>query len=122
MSGDPPAAGDGPGRRLGGLDGSDPQMAAERTDLAWDRNWLALMACGLLVARGISRPPLTHGRTAVGLTIVVLAAALAGLGAWQRRHRSVSTRPAGPSDLAPLAAGTAAVGTAAFVLAAFWTP
>ena len=108
----------------GGSDGPQPQLAAERTDLAWDRSWLALMACGALVARGITGGPVTGGRTVTGLVIVALAAVLAGLGAWQRhRRRTIGPggyRTARTSDLAPLAAGACTIGAVAFLLGAFW--
>jgi uncharacterized membrane protein YidH (DUF202 family) len=95
-----------------------PGLVAERTDLAWSRSGLALLACGTLILRGISRTPIEHGNAAVGVTVLVLGALTAFLGAWHtravgRRHDRLTNW----HDLAPIAFGVAGIGVAAFVVA-----
>jgi uncharacterized membrane protein YidH (DUF202 family) len=104
-------------------DASDPGLASERTDLAWNRSGLALLACGAAVTRGFTLREPTPGRIVVGIVILVLGAFTWVLGAWQARRRSapglaraVATR----RDLFPVAAGTAVVGIASFVLGLFF--
>jgi uncharacterized membrane protein YidH (DUF202 family) len=100
-------------------DGRDPGLAAERTDLAWDRSGLSLLAVGGAILRGIDRPPLSSPNTAIGISVMVLGACAWSLGAWQaRRARRRGDRRTTASDLAPVSFGVAAVGVAAFVLAA----
>jgi uncharacterized membrane protein YidH (DUF202 family) len=99
-------------------DARDPGLAAERTDLAWNRSGLSLLACGALVMRGIARPPLTTGRVAIGATILALGAVTAALGSWRlRRSRGRGSRAAEARDLQPIAFGVAVVGVAAFFVA-----
>ena len=100
-------------------DGRDPGLAAERTDLAWNRSGLSLLALGAAIMRGTDRPPLTSSNVAVGMYVFMLGTFVWFLGAWHShgaRHRSARRARAG--DLAPLAFGIAAVGLAAFVLGA----
>jgi len=98
----------------------DPGLAAERTDLAWNRSNLSLLACGAIVMRGIARPPLSTGNVAVGLAILALGASTWILGAWRvHRSRTRGGRPTTPADLLPISIGVAVVGAAAFVVAAF---
>lgn len=98
-------------------------LAAERTDLAWNRSGLALLACGVAVARGLSHPSLERANVAIGVVILLLGGFTWTLGGWQARRRS---RPghlrerATSTDLLPVALGTAGVGVAAFVLATFF--
>ncbi len=100
-------------------DSRDPGLAAERTDLAWSRSGLALLACGAAVLRGIGRPPLTSGDFVIGAIILGLGVVTWGLGVWRlRRMRRHRPGPASFVDLAPIAIGVAIVGGAAFVLAA----
>jgi putative membrane protein len=104
-------------------DAREPGLAAERTDLAWNRSGLALLACGAAVLRGF--PPANFSaRHAVGAVILVLGAFTWALGAYEARRRR--SRPGVPrpvarrADLLPVCLGSAAVGAAAFVLAAFY--
>lgn len=75
-----------------------------------------------MVARGLSRPPIDKGNFVVGMAILALGAFTWVFGGWQARRRS---RPghvrerATRADLLPVALGTAGVGIAAFLLAAF---
>lgn len=67
----------------------DPGLQPERTSLAWQRTWLALLSAGLIAARLVG-----HYHLAVGIAIVggavVLAAALAWTGS--RRYADVHRR------------------------------
>jgi putative membrane protein len=95
--------------------------ADERTDLAWNRSGLALLACGLVVARGLSLSGLPPPRVATGAVILGLGALTYVLAAWhaQRRLRPGRTEVAATTaDLLPVAIGIAIVGVAAFVLGA----
>jgi uncharacterized membrane protein YidH (DUF202 family) len=102
------------------FEGVIPGLAAERTDLAWSRSGLSLMACGLGVAKAL---PVLRGepaRPGVATALLFLGAGVWLLG-WgtERRRRSTSGRPRPPAryrDVAPVAYGTAAVGIAAVAL------
>ena len=100
-----------------------PGLAAERTDLAWNRSGLALLACGVVIARGLALSHLSPSHVAVGAVVLVLGGAVWALGGVQARRRS---RPgharerAEAVDLLPIAIGTAAVGVAAFTLGLFF--
>ena len=99
-------------------DGRDPGLAAERTDLAWNRSGLSLVACGAAILHGIGRPPLRAGNTAVGTVVLALGAGIWALGAWHvHRMRRRGAARATRMDLAPIAAGVVCVGVAAFVIA-----
>jgi uncharacterized membrane protein YidH (DUF202 family) len=96
----------------------DPGLASERTDLAWSRSGLSLLACGAVLARGLASPPLTASDLAIGICIVGLGAFVSALGVWRaRRSRRFARRPATASDLLPVSVGVAVVGIAAFVIA-----
>ena len=100
-------------------DARDPGLAAERTDLAWNRSGLSLLACGVVVLRGMARPPLTTGNVAVGATILALGAFTFALGSWRLHHaRARGTRRATSAELLPISLGVALVGVAAFAIAA----
>jgi len=105
------------------LEGVRPGMAAERTDLAWSRSGVALLACGVIVLRGLPNVAGDSSRPAEGLLILGLGALTWGLGHWsarQRRTTLAGTRPVARwRDLAPTAIGTATVGMAALFLAVF---
>ena len=96
-------------------------LAETRTDLAWNRSGLALLACGLVVMRGFTVAHLPPSQVGVGATILVLGALTYGLAAWHAQRRLRPGRleiAANRDDLMPVAAGTAIVGIAAFVLGA----
>jgi uncharacterized membrane protein YidH (DUF202 family) len=101
----------------------DPGLASERTDLAWNRSGLSLLACGAAVARGLTIAEPAAERIGVGVAILVLGGLTWALGGWQARRR---TRPglarhvARPVDLLPVALGTASIGVAAFFLGLFF--
>jgi putative membrane protein len=100
-----------------------PGLAAERTDLAWNRSGLALLACGAAITRGLALPHLSRAHVAVGAVVLVLGAAVWVLGTIQARRRSRrghARQRADAGDLLPIAIGTAMVGVAAFVLGAFF--
>jgi putative membrane protein len=102
----------------------DPEsgLASERTDLAWNRSGLALLACGAAVLRGFP-PAGFSARHVVGAVILVLGGFTWALGAYEARRRSrpgLSRATATRSDLLPVALGTTGIGTAAFVLAALY--
>jgi uncharacterized membrane protein YidH (DUF202 family) len=98
-------------------DARDPGLTAERTDLAWNRSGLSMLACGAVVLRGIGRPPLASGDLAVGVCILALGAVTWALGAWRvHRTRSRGTRATTTADLLPISLGVTLVGLAAFAL------
>lgn len=97
-------------------------LAAERTDLAWNRSGLALLACAAAVLKGFP-PAGLSARHVVGTLILVLGGFTCAFGAYEARRRSrramvrmVVTR----RDLLVVTLGTSAVGSAIFVLAAFY--
>ena len=101
-------------------EGRGPGLAAERTDLAWSRSWLSLLACGVAIVRGIGRVPLVRGNTAVGACVLVLGAATWAVGGWHAfRARRRGGRPTTAGDLLPTSVGVVAIGALAFVVAAF---
>jgi putative membrane protein len=100
----------------------EPGLAAERTDLAWNRSGLALLACGAAVLRGFP-PAGFSARHVVGVVILVLGGFTWAMGAYEarRRSRAAPARPvATRRDLLPVALGTTGVGLAAFVVAALY--
>jgi len=100
-----------------------PGLAGERTDLAWNRSGLALLACGIAVAKGLKFPVTEPAHAVIGVIILVLGVFTWSMGHWEarkRRRNGHDREIAGFSDLAPVAYGTAAVGVAAFVLALFF--
>lgn len=97
-------------------------LAAERTDLAWIRSALALLACGAAVLKGFP-PAGSSARHVVGALILVLGGITWILGAYTAKRRSRPTRArtvATRQDLLPVSLGTTLVGAAIFVLAALY--
>jgi uncharacterized membrane protein YidH (DUF202 family) len=98
----------------------DPGLAAERTDLAWSRSGLSLLACGAFILRGVNRPPLTSANVATGICVLMLGAFISFLGAWHGHNaRRRSGRQTNEADLLPIASGVVADGIAALLVAAF---
>jgi putative membrane protein len=100
--------------------GPEPSLAGERTDLAWNRSGLALLACGAAVIHGFP-PAALSARHVAGVIVLVLGGVTWMLGAFdaRRRTRLRMGRVATPGDLLPVALAVAGVGVAAFTLAAF---
>jgi uncharacterized membrane protein YidH (DUF202 family) len=101
---------------------TDPGLASERTELAWSRSALSLLACGAATLKGV--PHVTNGHPLTGAALLVLGGLvwLSGLPLARRRRGrdGRARRPAMFRDLAPVACGSALVGVAAFVIAALF--
>jgi uncharacterized membrane protein YidH (DUF202 family) len=98
---------------------SRSRLADERTDMAWNRSGLAILACGILVMRGLTLQHLERRDVAVGAVILglgILSYLLAGWHARRRHSGKLVETAACASDLGPLAAGVAVIGVAAFIL------
>ena len=98
---------------------SRARRADERTDMAWNRSGLAIVACGLIVMRGLTVQGLARRDVAVGTVILGLGTisyVLAGWHAHRRLRDDHVEQVARARDLWPLAAGVAVIGVAAFVL------
>ena len=102
-------------------EGPHPGMAAERTDLAWSRSGLAILACGVVILKGLPAITGSAGAPVAGTVVLVIGIFTWALGRWsaqRRRPRLGRPRPVAQwRDLAPAAYGTAAVGLAGLVLA-----
>jgi uncharacterized membrane protein YidH (DUF202 family) len=93
--------------------------ADERTDLAWNRSGLAIIACGLIVARGLTLNDFERRDVAVGAVILAMGMGSYLLSGWHARRRLKAgriVRPATTADVLPLAIGVTIIGIAAFVL------
>jgi uncharacterized membrane protein YidH (DUF202 family) len=102
-------------------DSRDPGLAAERTDLAWNRSGLSLIACGAAVVRGLAGAGGPHGNLVVGASILALGVITWALGSWHlAQARARRERRTTLTDLLPISAGVAGVGLAAFVLCLVW--
>jgi uncharacterized membrane protein YidH (DUF202 family) len=91
----------------------------DRTDLAWNRSGLAIIGCGLIVARGLTLNGFERSDIEVGAVILGLGLASYLLAAFQNRRRIMhegADRAAEPADLLPLAIGVSIIGMAAFLL------
>jgi uncharacterized membrane protein YidH (DUF202 family) len=94
-------------------------LADERTDLAWNRCGLTLVACGLVIMRGLTLQNFPRTNVAVGAVILGLGVVSYVVAAWHARHRLApdrALRAATRSDLLPVAIAVTAIGFAAFVL------
>ena len=99
----------------------DGGLAAERTELAWSRSTLALLACGAALVRGFPKITGNAGHPLAGALLLALGGAIWLLGLPYARARAAASRTgqrhrATARELAPLAFGTAAVGVAAIVI------
>lgn len=103
-------------------DEEEDGLAAERTELAWGRSSLALMVCGVAVARGIPEISGQPAHPYAGAAVLVFGALAWGAGLPYARTRAIAARTGArhmvtPKELAPLAIGTALVGIGAFLIA-----
>jgi len=105
-------------------DPADPGMAAERTDLAWNRSGLALVVCVAVLCRRLW--PLRGADQVIALTAIALGAAAWALALRIGRAVSGGTRTRrgvlGGGALAAISAGTVLLAVAGFVLGFFPPP
>jgi uncharacterized membrane protein YidH (DUF202 family) len=98
-------------------DSRDPGLAAERTDLAWNRSARSLIGCGAVIIRGLANTPLHRGNLAVGACILTLGVVTWALGSWRLSHaRLRGPRRTTSADLLPVSLGAAVIGLSALVL------
>lgn len=95
------------------------QDVEARTELAWGRSGLALLACFAILARRVWASGTERGDV---LAVVVLALgalgwALGVLGFRLARRRADAPRPRSAAELGAVALGTAAVGLAGVIIA-----
>lgn len=103
----------------------DAGLAAERTELAWDRSALALFACGAAVIKGLHNVTGNEARPAIGVALLVLGGLVWLSGVPYARIRAQASRagrrPAARGrELGIMALGTTLVGVAALVIALFF--
>jgi uncharacterized membrane protein YidH (DUF202 family) len=101
--------------------GPDRGLSAERTQLAWSRSALSLLACGAAAIKGV--PKVTSGHPLTGIVLLMLGGLvwLAGVPLARARAAHPDARPAARQhELAIVAVGSAMVGAAAFVIAVFF--
>lgn len=105
------------------LEEDEEGLAAERTDLAWGRSGLAVMACGVAIARGLPGVGRQDPRPVVGAVVLVMAGVVWMVAVYgsRKRQRAVGEwRPAAQlRDVGLIAIGTSAVGVAAIMLVLF---
>lgn len=98
----------------------DPAAPVERTRLAWQRSGLSLVACGLLIARGVPVQGGVVGRPSLGVVVLLFGLAAWAVGLRQERVRAkrigTPRNAAVLSDLAPVAIGTFLIGVAGLVV------
>ena len=102
-----------------------PGLAAERTELAWSRSGLSLVACGVALMRGVDKISGRSTEPMLGAALLVLGALVWASGiplARARARGDVTGRrhPARFGELAPVALGTALVGLSGLVVATFF--
>ncbi len=92
--------------------------AGERTELAWSRSGLALLACFAILARKVWTSG-ARGGDVPALALLALASLgwAVGVGVGVRRQRATDPRPRQPAELLAAALGTVAVAAAGVVIA-----
>jgi len=103
----------------------DGGLAAERTELAWDRSALALFACGAAVIKGLRNVTGNAARPAIGIALLVLGGLVWLSGVPYARLRAEASRAgrrpvARGRELGIMALGTTLVGVAALAIAVFF--
>ncbi len=101
----------------------DRGLAAERTELAWGRSALAVLACGAALVKGIPGSGAPEGQPLLGVVVLTGGGLiwLAGLPLAHRRARPGTGQTrivARSADLIPITIGTAVIGAAGLVIAA----
>ena len=76
-----------------------PRLADERTDLSWNRSGLALLGCGIVIARGFTLHDLPRGDVAVGAVILGLGMLSYLLAGWHAHRRFSPARAERPAEL-----------------------
>ena len=103
---------------------SDTGLAAERTDLAWNRSGLALVVCVAVLLRRLW--PLAGADEVVALAVIAAGTFLWAVALWLGRAVSGGVRAPqgvlGPGALALMSVGTVLLALAAFVLGLFPPP
>jgi uncharacterized membrane protein YidH (DUF202 family) len=97
----------------------DAELAAgERTELAWSRSGLALLACFAILGRHVWSTGAESG-DALAVALLALAALgwAIGMGAGVRRRRRVEPAPRSQSQLLAITVSTLAVAGAGVVIA-----
>ena len=85
---------------------SDAELADERTDLAWNRCGLTLVACGLVIMRGLTLQNFPRPNVAVGAVILGLGVVSYVVAAWHARASAgARSRAASGVAIGPVAAG-----------------
>jgi uncharacterized membrane protein YidH (DUF202 family) len=102
----------------------DEALAAERTELAWGRSSLALLVCGVAVARGFSEATGGDTKPVAGVVLLILGGLAWAIGLPYARARAIGDERgdrhvATAQELFPLALGTSLVGLAALVIELF---
>ena len=76
------------------------RSADERTDLAWNRSGLAIIACGLIVARGLTLNGFERRDVAVGAVMLGMGMVSYLLAGWHARRRLAPGRAQQPARTA----------------------
>jgi uncharacterized membrane protein YidH (DUF202 family) len=102
----------------------DSGLAAERTELAWGRSALALLACGAATVKGLPKVTGTAAHPLAGAVILGLGGLVWLLGLPYARARAKAAHDGlrhrvTAWELAPVALGTALVGVAGLVINLF---
>jgi uncharacterized membrane protein YidH (DUF202 family) len=98
----------------------DETLYEERTELAWNRSGLALLAAFAILARHVwsDDTPVQSDTLAVALLAVACLGWAVGTVGWQLVHRrDTERRPRGPRELLAVTVGTVALALAGLVVA-----